>query len=57
MRLRACLGMLLLATAGCAQFPNEIRLQVDGNSIDIKKKPLAPLPTNEAQPADEAAPR
>ena len=42
MRLRACIGLLLLAMAGCAHIPDHIFLSVDGSTIEVVKKPLAP---------------
>lgn len=38
MRLRACLGGLLLELGACAHLPERIVVQIDGNSIEIEKK-------------------
>lgn len=42
MRLRVCIGLLLLATGGCAHIPEHIRIDVDGNSFEVITKPAAP---------------
>lgn len=42
MRLSACLGIVLLATGGCAHIPEVIRLEVDGSTVEIKKRPPPP---------------
>ena len=47
MRLRACLGGLVLGLAACAQIPGEIRVDVDGSTLEFKKKQAPP----EAAPA------
>ncbi len=38
MRLRACLGIAVLALGACAHIPDRIRVEVDGSSVEIKKK-------------------
>ncbi len=45
MRLRAGLGLLLLAFGGCAHVPERIAIDVDGVAIEIKPKP--PLPSGD----------
>ncbi len=55
MRLRACLGFMLLATGACATLPETIRIDVDGNRLEVKRKPDAPAPAPEA-PTPEPAP-
>lgn len=45
MRLRACLGMLLLGLGACAHIPDHIRIDIDGSTIEIVKEPA---------PADDA---
>ena len=42
MRLRACLGGLVLGASACAQIPGEIRIDVDGSTLEFKKKPATP---------------
>ena len=48
MRLRTCLGTLLLGLSACAGLPNTIpgavRIDVDGSTLEFKKKPDAPMP-------------
>ena len=38
MRLRACLGGLLLALGACGHLPERIVVQIDGNTIEIEKR-------------------
>jgi hypothetical protein len=42
MRLMTCLGLILLG--GCAQLPDAVRVDVDGSSVEFKKKPTVPPP-------------
>jgi hypothetical protein len=48
MRLRTCLGGLLLGLSACVGFPETIpsavRIDVDGSSLEFKKKPAPPEP-------------
>jgi len=53
MRLRACLGLIALGVGGCAHIPGHLLLDVDGSTVEIKKKP--PAETNEMAPVPEAA--
>jgi len=39
MRLRACLGLVLLCTGACAHIPEVFRIDVDGSVLELKKKP------------------
>lgn len=39
MRLFACLGSLLLVSGACAHIPDHVRVEVDGSTIEIIKKP------------------
>lgn len=60
MRLRACLGIALLAPAGCASIPSVIRIEVDGSTLEFNKKepPVPETPeTNGANVAEADAPR
>jgi hypothetical protein len=43
MRLRACVGLLLLGLGGCAQLPGMVRLDVDGRTVEIRQQGFAPL--------------
>lgn len=54
MRLSACLGIVLLATGACAHIPEVIRLEVDGSTVEIKKRPELPT-EGEEEPAGEAS--
>lgn len=54
MRLNACLGIVLLATGACAHIPEVIRLEVDGSTVEIKKRPEPPA-EGEEEPADGVA--
>jgi hypothetical protein len=68
MRLRTCLGTLLLALSACTQLgnaiPGAVRIDVDGTSVEFKKKPgaeapapaPAPAPPPPSQPAPSPAP-
>ena len=63
MRLRTCLGALLLGPCACVGLPNTIpgavRIDVDGSILEFKKKPEppapAPPPTPQPQPQPPAA--
>jgi len=39
MRLRACLGFILLGLTACESLPALIRVEVDGSSVEFKKQP------------------
>ncbi|HST35845.1 MAG TPA: hypothetical protein VLK25_04355 [Allosphingosinicella sp.] len=55
MRLRACLGMIALGLGGCAHIPAYLMLDVDGSTVEFRKKePPAPA-ENGAAPAPEPA--
>jgi hypothetical protein len=60
MRLRTCLGGLLLGLSACVGFPDtipgDVRIDVDGSSLVFKKKPSAPAPAPAPQPEPEPAP-
>lgn len=51
MRLRACLGMMLLTLTGCHSLPAIIRIEVDGSTLEFKKVPPEP----DTPPADANA--
>lgn len=41
MRLRAGIGLLLLALTGCAQQPERVTIEIDGYRVEIGKKEIA----------------
>jgi hypothetical protein len=45
MRRLACIGIIMCALAGCQSIPSVIRIEVDGSTLEFKKKePPALLP-------------
>jgi hypothetical protein len=61
MQLKACLGFALLALGACETIPSLVRVEVDGSTVEFKKKqepPAAPAPTSApaATPAPAPAP-
>jgi hypothetical protein len=62
MRLRTCLGSLLLSLCACTEFsgaiPGAVRIDVDGTSLEFKKKPVevAPAPAPSPSPAPQPTP-
>jgi hypothetical protein len=60
MRLRTCLGGLLLGLSACAGFtgaiPGDVRIDVDGSSLVFKKKPEPPAPVPPAPAPEPPAP-
>ena len=42
MRRIAGIGIMLLGLAGCQSLPAFIRIEVDGSTLEFKKKPPAP---------------
>lgn len=57
MRLRACLGTIALGLSACANLPELVRIQVDGNSIEVKRKPDPPAPAPVPTPPPADAPQ
>ena len=55
MRLRACLGILMLGLGGCATLPALVRIQVDDEIVEIERKPKPPAGP-ETPPADAPKP-
>jgi len=50
MRLRACLGgVALMSLAACESIPQNVKIDVDGQTLELKRKP-APAETNSAEP-------
>lgn len=39
MRLRACIGGILLATGACAQIPDRIRVEVGDGAVEVDRCP------------------
>lgn len=55
MRLEACLGVISLGLGGCMHLPAHLLLDVDGDTLEFKKKEPAPVEANGVAPAPEAA--
>lgn len=51
MRLRACLGLILLGLSACESVPSIVRIEVDGSTLQFKKKPEPPAPPAPGAPA------
>ena len=51
MRLRACLGAILLGLGGCAHLPAYLMVDVDGSTVAFKKK-LPPVEDGAAPAPD-----
>ena len=50
MRRLASIGIVLLGLAGCQGIPSMIRIEVDGSTLEFKKKvPPAPDPNDPAE--------
>jgi hypothetical protein len=49
MRLRVSLVMAILGLCACAHIPDQVRIEVDGTSIEVKTKPKLPTPANAAK--------
>lgn len=41
MRLRACMGGLLLVVTACAELPERVRIDVDGRSLEVRQSGLS----------------
>lgn len=41
MRLRACIGMLLLSGSACAALPESVRIDVDGRVVELRQQGLS----------------
>jgi len=61
MRLRVCLSLVLLGLGACETLPSIVRVEVDGSTVEFKKKPAeAPAPqppAPAAEPGPDAGPR
>lgn len=59
MRLRTCLGIIALALGACATLPEQVRIEVDGSTVEVKRKPdpPAPVPAPPPAPASDAPQR
>ncbi|MEA3011462.1 MAG: hypothetical protein QOD42_7 [Sphingomonadales bacterium] len=55
MRLRACIGLMLLGLTACQGLPSIVRIEVDGSTLRFDKKPDPPAPDTPAsnQSADD----
>lgn len=51
MRLRACLGIILLGLTACQSLPSVVRIEVDGSTLQFQKKPEPPAPPAPDAPA------
>ena len=52
MRLRACLGCLVLSIlAACETIPQSVKIDVDGETLELKRKPQ-PRPQPQPDPAE-----
>jgi hypothetical protein len=58
MRRLASIGIIMCALAGCQSIPSVIRIEVDGSTLEFKKKvPPAPAsPVPESNSVDVPAP-
>ena len=48
MRLRACIGIMLLGLTACESLPSIVRIEVDGSSLQFQKKPEPPASNQSA---------
>ena len=55
MRLRTCLGIAVLGLGACTTLPELVRIEVDGNSVEVKRKPGLPPPPPAPVPPPPAA--
>jgi hypothetical protein len=53
MRLRVSLGIILLGASACAHLPELVRIDVDGSSVELKRKPEPPAPDPQQPDAPE----
>ena len=44
MRPRVCLGILLLGVTACTHLPEVVRIEIDGSTVEMKRKPDPPAP-------------
>lgn len=51
MRRRAGIGLIMCALAGCQSIPSVIRIEVDGSTLEFKKK-APPVPEPPAPATD-----
>lgn len=60
MRLRTCLGTLLLGLCACTELrnaiPGAVRIDVDGTSVEFNKKPPPPAPAPAPAPPPSPQP-
>jgi hypothetical protein len=48
MRLRACLGFMLLALSGCAELPERVRVEVGDHAIELERLCREAFPDDDA---------
>ena len=58
MRRLACIGMMLLVLTGCQSVPGIVRVEVDGSTLEFKKKepPATEAPSTAPGNAVDPAP-
>ncbi|HYI48663.1 MAG TPA: hypothetical protein VEX35_09375 [Allosphingosinicella sp.] len=54
MRLRACLGLILLGLSACESLPSAVLIDIDGSALRFKKKE-PPVPPAAETAANQAA--
>jgi hypothetical protein len=55
MRLRACLGLILLGLSACESLPSAVLIDIDGSTLQFQKKPEPPVPPPAATAANQVA--
>ncbi|HVQ09375.1 MAG TPA: hypothetical protein VMS43_13160 [Allosphingosinicella sp.] len=56
MRLRACLGLMLLGLTACQGLPSIVRIEIDDTSLQFrKKKPATEVPPSNQLAGDDGA--
>jgi hypothetical protein len=57
MRLRACLGIALPLLSACTTLPELVRIEVDGSTVELKRKPQPAAEVPEAEAGADAPER
>lgn len=52
MRLKACLGLVLLGSSACTHIPETLSVELGGSTLEFRKKPVPEVETPEAPPAE-----
>jgi hypothetical protein len=55
MRLRACIGVMLLGLGACESVPSIVRIEVDGSTLQFQKKPAPEAPASNQSADDDGA--